>query len=130
MENVRVGARVVRGRDWDIQGYGNRDGGPGRDGTIVGFVRLSDGISEGHTTCVPGCCDVNWDYGDQQSTHRIGRTRTLIITHTELVLQYSRIPSPNSNPDPSRTNLPGSCNAWVVLVHQDRRAITRSLCHT
>jgi len=72
MENVRVGARVVRGRDWDMQGYGNRDGGAGRDGTVVGFVRLQDGASEGHTTCVPGCCDVNWDYGDQQSTHRIG----------------------------------------------------------
>lgn len=78
MNNVYLGARVVRGRDWDDQDYGSRDGGAGKAGTVVGF-RNMDGQRVGRVTCVEGCCDVDWDYGERSSTHRIGRENSYTL---------------------------------------------------
>lgn len=96
-ENVKLGARVIRGRDWDKDGHGNKDGGAGHAGTVIGFRRLT-GEKVGQVSCVEGCCDVNWDHGAQQSTHRIGRNDSFALCYLEMPIFYNRqrLPTPTA----------------------------------
>ena len=50
---IKVGSRVVRGRDWC---YGEQDGGPGGKGTVTR-------INENKTV------NIRWDHGHQLWTH-------------------------------------------------------------
>ena len=47
---LKLGSRVVRGRDWDLKLFGNQDGGPNGQGTVTG-------IREDYRV------DVRWDSG-------------------------------------------------------------------
>ena len=59
---VSLGARVVRGPDWQ---WGDQDGGPGHVGTVVLLGR------DQHPECPPGTVKVVWDSGSGQN-YRVG----------------------------------------------------------
>ena len=61
---VKIGLRVVRGRDWE---RGNEDGGEGYVGTVVAGGRAEGAEEERHDVAT-----VQWDVGGERQVYRCG----------------------------------------------------------
>ena len=57
---IKVGSRVVRGRDWDSKLFNDQDGGPGGQGTVTRIDKI-------------GRVDVKWDSGYAGCNYNMGK---------------------------------------------------------